>query len=559
MALKRIPIGISDFKRLMEGNYYFVDKSMFIKELLDSGAAVTLFPRPRRFGKTLNLSMIRYFFEKTVVSNRHLFAGLKLENYPEYMAHQGQYPIIFLTFKDVKYKTWHLCFSGLKKIIAEEFRRHNYLLEGATLDDQQRTMFQLIMAEKADEIEYYTALKTLSGYLFAFHGKKAIILIDEYDAAIHEGFVNDYYNEIITFMRNFLTGGLKDNSSLELSVLTGILRIARESIFSGLNNLIVRTFLNEGFSSQFGLHEEEVSLLLNHFALQHELSTIRQWYDGYQSGPYKLYNPWSIINLIGNKGVIQPYWVNTSENALIKALLKQGSQEMKQDLELIIQKQKITKVINENIIMPDIYLDENAVWNFLLLSGYLTFENYRSDPQQEGQFLADLKSPNAEVSYLYVSQVQAWFGGKEGSMRLYQEMLKNLVAGSMDDFCDLFELLAQETISAFDVAGTQPEKFYHGLVLGMLTSLRDTHEIKSNRESGWGRYDIMIIPQDKSKPGIIIEFKTARKESLETTAQNALKQINDRQYETELKMLGIATIIKLGIAFKGKKSLIRVG
>lgn len=559
---KSIAIGISDFKRLIEEDYYFIDKSLLIKELLDHRAAVTLVPRPRRFGKTLNLSLLRYFFEKVADSNRHLFKGLAIENYAECMVYQGEYPVIWITFKDIKTSSWDLCYRGIQEVLASEFSRHQYLLTSDALSDQQKRNFTAILNTTADEMVYRRALLNLSEYLAAHYQKRAIILIDEYDTPIHAAFLMGHYDRAIEFFRDFLGAGLKDNVSLEFCFITGILRVAKESIFSGLNNLEVHTFTQAGYSDKFGFLEEEVVEMMNHLELSSPINEMRKWYDGYQSGSHKVYNPWSIISIVKNQGILQPYWVNTSDNALVKTLLQQSSPVIKEDFELIVQGKAITKVINENVIMPEIYQDDNALWNFLFMSGYLTFENYRADPRLEGQFLAELKTPNTEVAFIYTTQIQSWFGGTEDSLRIYQRMLHNLVAGKTDEFCELFELFSSETISSFDVGGKKPERFYHALVLGMLASLRSTHEIRSNRESGWGRYDVMVIPHDKSLPGIIIEFKTvstAKKETLETAAHNALQQIEDRQYEVELRSCGIGSIIKLGIAFEGKRSLVLVG
>jgi len=567
---KSISVGISDFKMLVREGCYFIDKSLLIKELLGHKTAVTLIPRPRRFGKTLNISMLRYFFEKSGFqdsilksesSNRHLFKDLAIEKYPECMDHQGQYPVIWVTFKDVKTSTWELCYRGIQEIVASEFSRHRYLLDSEALDLLQKNNFAAILDKRADEILYRRALLNLSEYLAKHYQKRAILLIDEYDTPIHASFVNNYYAKSMEFFRDFFGAGLKDNSNLEFGFLTGILRIAKESIFSGINNLRVCSLTDDRYADKFGFLEQEVKTILDYFGLENSLDDVRRWYDGYQSGMHKVYNPWSIINLVDQKGKLQSYWVNTSDNMLIKTLLQQSGPGVKEDFELIIQGKAITKIINENVVMPEVYLDDNALWNFLFMSGYLTFENYRADSSLEGQFLAELKTPNAEVAFVYNTQIQSWFGGSEDSFRVYQRMLQNLIVGNVDDFRELFEIFSLETISSFDIGGKKPEKFYHGLVLGMLASLRDTHEIKSNRESGWGRYDVSVIPKDKKQPGIIIEFKTVsriKKETLETAAKDALKQIEDRQYEAELRVRGIKKIIKLGIAFEGKESLVLV-
>lgn len=561
MIRKKLPIGISDFAKLINENYYFVDKSLLIKEILDSGAGVTLLPRPRRFGKTVNMSMIRYFFEKAEISKLNLFANLKIAQHPDCMAKQGQYPVIFLTFKDVKDTNWVDCQKAIKSVIAEEFRRHNYLLASPALDDIQKKEFVQIMDKSADITSYKEALLRLTTHLHKHHKKPAILLIDEYDAPIHAATEYDYYNDIVNFMRGFLSGGLKDNINLEFSILTGILRIAKESIFSGLNNLRVCTFLQDAYSDKFGLLEHEVTDVLAHFGLTKEMSEVKNWYDGYQSGKYKLYNPWSILNMIDNNGVMKPYWVNTSGNALLKQVIEQSEAPVKEDFEQLIRGEPLTKVIDENVIMPDMVTNESATWSLLLMSGYLTFENYRPDPRSVGSHIADLKIPNAEVAWTYNAQILSWFEGSK-IVHKYTSMLRSLVDGNVEAFRKFFGQFSLETLSTFDATGKYPEKFYHGLVLGMLASLRDSHEVVSNRESGIGRYDVSIFPRDLKKPGIIIEFKVVdeyENETLEIAAKNAIKQINDRHYETVMRTRGVTTIIKLGIAFENKQSLVLIG
>ncbi|HBL98283.1 TPA: AAA family ATPase [Candidatus Dependentiae bacterium] len=553
---KLIPIGIDDFERIVEGNYYFADKSLLIKELLDSGAVVTLIPRPRRFGKTLNLSMLRYFFEKVNQSRCHLFDGLKIEQHADCMKHQGQYPVIWLTFKDVKSKNWAECYHLLRKQISGEFARHSWL--GENLFSPEREQFEKIRMGEGDLADYMHALLDLSRYLEHVHKAKVMILVDEYDAPIHAGYLNGYYNEIIDFMRVFMGAGLKGNNSLNFGVLTGILRVAKESIFSGINNLRVCTLVQDSYANQFGFLEAEVRAMLTYFELENKLDEVKRWYNGYQSGSYKVYNPWSIINLAGNKGVIHAYWVNTSDNALIKDLLKRCTPEMKEDLEVIVKGGKVTKAIQENIIMLDIEKNDAVLWNFLLFSGYLTFENYRLI---EDINYAELLIPNVEVGTTYKTSFSTWFAEGSG-MRNYTKMLESLVAGEMEPFQDYFMKFTRETLSTFDMHGDEPERFYHALVLGMLATLASTHEVRSNRESGYGRYDVSLIPKDLSKSGIILEFKKVnikRKETLKTAAQNALKQIEERDYETELRARGLNKIIKLGIAFLGKESLVLIG
>lgn len=551
---KYVPIGIDDFQDLIEGDYYFVDKSLLIKELLDSKAKVTLLPRPRRFGKTLNLSMLQYFFEKTEKSNRHLFTGLNIEQCDDCLAQQGKYPVIWLTLKDVKTDTWAPCYEKIRTIIGAEFSRHLGMIK-PVLSNVEMVRVDALIAGTASQATYENALLDLSVYLERAYQSRVVILLDEYDAPIHAGYLKGYYNEVINFMRGFLGAGLKGNKPLNFSVLTGILRVAKESIFSGINNLEVCTMLCENYDDKFGFLETEVVAMLTHFGLENQLDEVRSWYNGYQSGTCKVYNPWSIINLAKIGGIIQAYWVNTSDNALIKDLLRKCTPEMKEDLEIIAKGGRVTKPIQENIVMPDIDKNDDVLWSFLLFCGYLTFENYR---REERSWLAELHVPNEEVVAVYETSFKNWFLDSTG-IRDYTNMLEYLTDGQAMPFKKSFERFCRETLSYFDVKGDEPERFYHALVLGMLASLSKTHEVRSNRESGYGRYDVMLIPKDRAKTGVIIEFKSIDEGTLETAVQNALKQIDEQGYETELRALGITNILKVGIAFKGKESLVLIG
>lgn len=575
---KQIPIGIDDFEKLIKGDYYFADKSLLIKEFLESGAEVTLIPRPRRFGKTLNLSMMRYFFEKVVAektarpeerearleglvraenSRRHLFNGLKIEQYSDCMAHQGKYPIIWLTFKDVKTSNWKECYEKICEIISVEFKRHFDAIK-PFLDALEVMRIQEIIAGNASRVVYENSLLNLSIYLERAYKARVMIFIDEYDAPMHAGYLNGYYKEVADFMRGFMSAGLKGNNALCYGLLTGILRIAKESIFSGVNNLRVCTLLQDSYAKHFGLLEDEVIAMLSYFGLKNNLDEVRQWYDGYQSGEYKVYNPWSIINLVDNKGKLLAYWVNTSDNALIKELLRTSSPSMKEDLEVIIKGGKVTKVLQENIVMTDLDANDEALWNFLLFCGYLTFENNRLEGRSR---IAELSVPNEEVMEVYETSFKKWFESSVNKGE-FQQMLDYLVEGRLENFKKIFERFSFSTLSYFDVQGDKPELFYHALVLGMLASLSQTHEVRSNRESGYGRYDVMFIPKNRTKPGIVLEFKAVdsyEKETLELAARHALEQIENNKYEAELRALGLQKILKLGIAFKGKKSLVLIG
>ena len=557
MNKKMLPIGISDFKTLIERNYYYADKSLLIKELLDSGAAATLIPRPRRFGKTLNLSLLQYFFEKTDESNAHLFKDMAIAKHSKCMEHQGKYPVIFMTFKDVKVSSWSECWDAIKKIISAEFKRHDYLLESNIFKGNEKVSFQEICNETAQLVHYSSSLVDLSAYLIRFYKQKPIILIDEYDAPIHAGYLNNYYDQVVGFIRNFLSGGLKDNSNLQFAVMTGILRIAKESIFSGLNNLKVCSLRDERYSDKFGLTEAEVKKIVETYHPTIALDDVRDWYDGYMSGSIKMYNPWSIINF-ADTGNLDPYWVNTSDNVLIKQIIASSSVTFKKDCELLLAGKAVKQEIRDDVAFPEIKTNAETLWSFLFLCGYVTFDTViREDVSRFSHF----SIPNKEVFYLYRTIIKKWLE-EALSLATYQLMLSHLTSGNTVDFKKMFKRFAQESLSSFDVGGKEPEKFYHALVLGMFANLHTTHIIKSNRESGFGRYDVMLIPHDKTKHGIVIEFKKVDiddNETLETAAQNALKQIADKKYVTELETLCIKQIIKLAIVFEGKDVLVLEG
>ncbi len=554
---KYIPVGIDDFQELIEGGYYYVDKSLLIKELLEARAKATLIPRPRRFGKTLNISMLHNFFEKTENSHRHLFNGLSIEQHSDCMAEQGKYPVIFLTFKNVKQMSWDVAYDKIKSAISAEVARHLPAIQ-YILSDAERAYIKRLIDGTATQGQVEDVLTYLPLYLERAYGQRVIILIDEYDATIHAGFLNGFYDQIISFMRGFLGGGLKGNNSVEFSVVTGILRVSKESIFSGVNNLRVCTIMSDHFADKFGLTEKEVGQVLQAFDLKNNIAEVCAWYDGYQFGQSRVYNPWSIFNLADAGGALQPYWVNTSDNLLIQDLVKRAPNTLKDEVEILMRGGTVKKQINENITLPQLTYDQSVFWNFLLFCGYLTFQNYR----QEGIFhFADLKIPNNEVLSVYHTFVLSWFKAP-GIHEDYLTMLTNLIDGNAVEFKRLFESFSQEALSHFDITEKEPERFYHALTIGMFAALYFTHDVRSNRESGLGRYDVVLAPKDITKPGIIVEFKKIDKSSkkkLLTGAKEALDQIMTKNYEVDLRARGITNIIKLGIAFKGKESLVLVG
>jgi len=553
--MQKLPVGLSDFKEVIEGNYYYVDKSLLIKELIEQGAKVLLIPRPRRFGKTLNLSMLRHFFEKTAADTSRLFRHLKIwQAGEEYTGRQGKYPVIFLTFKDVKETRWKNALEKMQRLIQAEFLRHEYLRDDQRLRAEERDYFADIVKLKANQSAYEDSLKQLSHYLARHHEQKVILLIDEYDTPIQAGYVNGYYAEVVGFMRNFLSGGLKDNSYLEKGVLTGIMRVAKESIFSGLNNPGVFTLLHPEFSTAFGLTEDEVGQALRDFNLADRYENVRNWYNGYVFGDQVVYNPWSIVNYLNSADKkFRPYWLNTSDNAIVEKLLTRGGKELKRELESLIAGDSVEKSIEESIVFGEIEQREDLLWSFLLFGGYLKYLSSRWDENREKQYY-QLAIPNREVRKAYTDLVERWFTSKFDYEKL-ETMLRALREGELRLFEQLFQEMVVQIFSYHDF-GAESEKVYQAFVTGLLVWLGGDYELKSNRESGYGRYDLMIIPKNKEQLGYVIEFKkvsTYDQETVETAVAKAFAQIEAKAYEAELRGRGVKTIRKLAIVFEGKK------
>ena len=565
--MQKLPVGLSDFQKVIEGDYYYVDKSLLIKEVIDQGAETLLIPRPRRFGKTLNLSMLRYFFEKpalptalgrpgTAADTSGLFRRLKIwQAGEEYTGKQGKYPVIFLTFKDVKTNQWNKCLDEVKDIIGEEYKRHDYLLDGNILRDDEKNSFGRIIDLRAESGEYARSLKKLSAYLAHFHRQKVILLIDEYDTPIQAGYVNDYYAEVIGFMRNFLSGGLKDNVHLEKGVLTGIMRVAKESIFSGLNNPGVFTLLQPEFSAAFGLTEDEVGQALKDFNLEDRYENVRNWYNGYVFGERVVYNPWSIINYLNSRDKkFRAYWLNTADHTIIEQLLTRGGIELKSELESLINGDGVEKPIDENIVFSELDKKENVLWSFLLFGGYLKYETQRPDDVDPAKILCRLVIPNQEVRSAYLGIVQQWFSSRMENRKL-QIMLQALVKGEVKEFERYFREMIVNIFSYHDFSA-ESEKVYQAFVIGLLVWLSGRYEVKSNAESGYGRYDVMLIPKDQRAAGIIIEFKkinASRRETKDRAIARAFEQIEEKKYANELLARGVQEIRKLAIVFKGKQ------
>ena len=562
--MKRIPIGISDFKKIIEDNYLFVDKSEIIKEFWESEGETILMPRPRRFGKTLNMSMIKYFFtngaEKEDISeNRRLFNGLNIENHEDIMKLCGKYPVIYLSFKDEKHSSLSRLEESLGFLFSKLYKEHNYCLKAENLSVTDIEYFNGILERKNSLTELALSIKMLSEYIYSYYNKKVIILIDEYDVPIQAAYMHGYYDEAIEFMRNLLSGAFKDNIYLQKAMITGILRVSKESIFSGLNNIRVCSILSGEFNEKFGFTEEEVLELSRAYGVESELPHIKDWYNGYYFGGKVMYNPWSLLNYLSRvSDGLKPYWVNTSSNDLVNVLLSRGDFQIKQELESLIKGEIIVKAVDENIVMADIEKSSDYLWSFLLFTGYLKSKVIPRNPEDEKTYY-ELRIPNREVRSLYRSIIERWYTDTISKVN-YDMMLQALLTGDIKTFQKIFRAYVVRSLSYFDVTKGESEKVYHAFVLGMLVSISDKYEVLSNRESGYGRYDVCIIPRDISKLGVIIEFKKLDEydtETVEELADEALKQIEDKKYATTLEGRGITNILKLAIVFKGKEVYIK--
>jgi len=573
MDMRKISVGVSDFKKMITGNYYYVDKTLFIKEILDRGDKVLLIPRPRRFGKTLNISMLKYFYDccpetlpasptsheskppATGNTYKSLFDSLAISKAgPQYLEKMGRHPVIFLTFENIKEPDWESCFYKIKQLIKAEYARHYYLMKSTKLKAFEVNYYQKMIDLKGDKGDYDNSLEHLLIFLNRYYGERAVILIDEYDTPVHAGYTNNYYDKINDFMQKFLCTGLKDTDPyLEKSVLTGVMAMAMDSSLSNFNNLSIFTILSKEFDDKFGFTEREVEKILNDFNIFPMYKQVQKWYNGYTFGNETIYNPWSIINFLASDGKeLKPYWINTSDNQLVDSLLSKGGNELKKELEALIRGESIEKAIDENIVLKDIFNREDLLWSFLLMGGYLK-QTQKRRHETSGKMFYWLAIPNMEVRITYSQIVDNYFSKKIENEKL-EIMLKALIDGDIK----LFEKMLQKVVSAvfsYHDFGGEPEKVYHALVTGLLVWISDTHEIKSNRESGYGRYDISIIPRDLRLTGYVIEFKTVAaedNETVESAVNAALKQIEEKKYETELLERGITNIKKLAIVFSGK-------
>lgn len=552
----KLPIGVENFEDMIRKKYYYVDKTLMIKELLDKGGDVNVFTRPRRFGKTLSISMLQYFFENTKKESAHVFEGLKISKMGEdYLAHQNKYPVIKLSLKGAEGANFDAALGLFKTEIAKEFERHSYLQESAELTIVQKQLFQSIIDDSAKQNSFQDSLKFLSECLQKYYTQKVIILIDEYDVPLEKAYFRGYYDEMVEFVRSLFGAALKTNDALEFAVITGCLRVNKESIFTGVNNLNIVSILSDSFGEYFGFTEPEVNEMLKYCKLEHKTDEMRDWYNGYLFGETVVYNPWSSIKYLydviyGKIYLPVPHWSNTSSNDIIRQLITIADDETKEEIEWLIQGKTITKPIYEDIVYADILKNMNNLWNFLYFTGYLR----KVSKEQRGVHnYFELTIPNKEIQNIYERQIREWFDERvqEADMtNLYRAVLEQDVEIFMDE---ISELLA-ESISFMD----SYENFYHGFLTGVLRGIKG-YVAKSNRESGNGRGDIFLRPRSIRKPAIIIEVKVAAEARyLEKEVEDALTQIEKKRYDAELEREGFTQIIKYGIAFYRKDCVVKI-
>lgn len=549
---KSLPIGVSDFKLATTG-YYYVDKTLMIRDFLDKKPMVSLFTRPRRFGKTLNMDMLRVFFEKTNEDTSVYFKDKQIWQCGDYYTkHQGQYPVIFLTFKDVKSMTWEETFQKIRRLISLEFIRHNELETSSVLTAYEKEQYHLLAKDSGDEVDCQMGLQLLSLLLHKHYGRECIIIIDEYDTPIQQGHTCNFYPEIVNFMRNFFSGGLKDNPHLAFGFLTGILRVAKESIFSGMNNLKTYSILDDGYSSYFGFTEKEVKDMLRYYGKDDKYNELSEWYDGYRFGNTEIFNPWSVINYISDNCFPKAFWQSTGSNEIIGEIIQTATPEITKDLYKLLCGEKIAAYIDTGVIYPEVQNNPYSIYSFLLVAGYLKVANIY--PQSDGNFMCDVAIPNKEITFVYEKEVL----NRTNQNSLAISISQAIFSKDTQKLQAMLEDFMVKSISSIDGAN---EGFYHGMMLGLCAILGNRYKIRSNRESGLGRFDIQLMPLTKGMPGFIFEFKHTKDEhtDLSALADSALQQIEAKKYDTELRDNGVNSIISIGIAFRGKSAVVRRG
>lgn len=546
-----LPIGISDY-RLASTEYYYVDKTKMIQEFLDERPMVSLFTRPRRFGKTLNMDMLRTYFEKSDEDTSIYFQDKYIWTCGEkYRAYQGKYPMIFVSFKDVKKETWEETYERLKQILILEFKRHRELETAADLSDY--AYYHRVVQGDGTQDDMELALLMLSKMLHEYHGIAPMLIIDEYDTPIQQGYAKGFYDQVILFMRNLFSGGLKDNKHLSYGFLTGILRVAKESIFSGLNNLAINSILDKKYSSYFGFTAEEVRKMAHDYGMDHKYEEICQWYDGYRFGDTEIFNPWSVINFFRNDGQARAYWQSTGSNEIIGEILASADGETFTRLQSLLEGKPLMTYVDTSVIYPEIRRKPSSIYSFLLMAGYLKLQ--KANPSFGGDYMCQVALPNKEISFVYQKEI----------LQKLEDMIypstsisiqEAVYMGDAERLKAQLATLLRQSVSYYDTA---KETFYHGLMLGLCAMLDDRYEIRSNRESGDGRFDLQLLPKDQRFPGILIEMKVAEStENLESLAEAAVAQINSLQYDTELRSKGCSPILKYGVAFHKKNVEVKI-
>ena len=546
---KPLPIGVSDFKSATT-NYYYVDKTLLIRDFLNAIPMVSLFTRPRRFGKTLNMDMLRVFFEKTSDNTSIYFKDKYIWQCGDYYTkHQGQYPVIFLSFKDVKCSSWQETFQKISKLISLEFMRHDELESSFVLSSYEKEQYHRFASENINEVDCQMGLQLLSLLLHKHYNKECVIIVDEYDTPIQQGHLCDFYNEIVDFMRNFFSGGLKDNPHLAFGFLTGVLK---ESIFSGMNNLKTNSILDNSYSSYFGFTNEEVKDMLAYYEYEDKYQEILEWYDGYRFGNTEIFNPWSVINYISDQCFPKAFWQSTGSNDIIGEIIGTATPEITENLYKLFCGNTITTYVDTSVIYPEVQNNPYSIYSFLLVAGYLKVAAIY--PQNDGNYMCDVAIPNKEILYVYEKEVLNRTNQNNVSISIHQAIFSK----DTRKLQSLLEDFMLKSISTMDGAN---EAFYHGMMLGLCAVLGSQYKVRSNSESGLGRFDVELLPMMQGIPGFIFEFKHTKdiNVDLDSLANSALRQIDDMKYDTELKDFGVKNIVKIGIAFRQKSAVVKCG
>ena len=550
-----LPVGISDY-RLASSSYYYIDKTMMIKDFIDERPMVSLFTRPRRFGKTLNMDMLRVFFEKTDSDTSVYFKDKKIWACGEqYRAYQGKYPVIYVTFKDVKCESWESTYDLICQILRNEVQRHSELLSSNRISAYDKKYLESILSGSASEIDMAMTFMNLSRMLDAHYDKAPIIIIDEYDTPIQQGHTLGYYDKVISFMRNLFSGGLKDNKHLSFGFLTGILRVAKESIFSGLNNLVINSVRDNKYSAYFGFTPDEVREMARYYGVSEKYDEICEWYDGYRFGNSEIFNPWSVINYFNNECKPKAFWLSTGSNDIIGEIITQADQDIYDKLTSLVSGNTIVSYIDTSVTYPQIKQNPSAIYSFLLVAGYLNA--VKAESSYGIDYMCELALPNKEITFVYSKEIlQKLDHIIPQSIAI--SVQEAIYSGDSKRIQALIHNLLLQSASSFDTVG---ENFYHGFMLGLCAMLSGSYTT-SNRESGEGRYDIQLLPRDAKLPGILIELKAEKncsEDELKKLSETALQQINDRKYDTEMTSMGITAIHKYGVAFSGKSVEVAVG